>query len=265
MLLLLMIYIVNACPSRRLDGNISTIPGNLSSTPPVIPPRGPFNPGRTTVPQPPNLHPTNQGRPILPPNLKPPTNLLPGPNQVVTPNLKPPTNLPAVIPNPGYQSPGTPIKNPEPPTRIPKPTSTKQTCPRRPASDKLKPKIVKLKDVSFKSKERLEWLQFEICNDVLGVHCCHSKVFNDIKGYVSRTLTLSFTACKEYEITTMPDIPKIEISYKTHNMRLQLNRVEFTMTDYKTKIVCSTCPYDMEFSKSGIDLKNYCYWTMDNA
>ena len=249
MLLLLMIYIVNACPSRRLDGNISTIPGNLSSTAPVIPPRGPFNPGRTTVPQPPNLHPTNQGRPILPPN------------------LKPPTNLPAVIPNPGYQSPGTPIKNPEPPTRIPKPTSTKKACPRRPASDKLKPKIVKLKDVSFKSKERLEWLQFKICNDDLGVlHCCQSKVFNDIKGYVSRTLTLSFTErCKEYEITTMPDIPIIVISYETHNERLQLNRVEFTMTDYKTKIVCSTCPYDMEFSKSGIDLKNYCYWTMDNA
>ena len=283
MLLLLMFYAGNACPSRQYD-NITTILNNQNPTQagqatlfgPKKPNQQPPFPGQPPSPSQPPFpgQPPSPGKPPFPgqPSISgqsPIPSQPPFPVQPPNPGKPPfPGQLPFPTQPPISGKPPIPI----PPNIIPKPTSTEKPCPNK--QEQIEPKNVMLKNVKLLwTKERLKQLQLKICNDYEGVNdCCVSERFriNGAKyldGAIGgRIMTFQFTEeCKGFKITTMPTIPKITMSYKNHDdgiETLDLNIMQFEMIDDKTKIVCSLCRRDIKILNSGIDFKNeLCYWT----
>ena len=274
MLLLLMFYVGNACPSRQYD-NITTILNNQNPTQagqatlfgPKKPNQQPPFPGQPPSPSQPSF-PGQPPSPGKPPFLGQPSisgqspipSQPPFPVQPPNPGKPPfPGQLPFPTQPPISGKPPIPI----PPNIIPKPTSTEKPCPNK--HEQIEPKNVMLKNVKLLwTKERLKRLQLKICNDYEGVNdCCVSELFQINGATGGRTMNFQFTEeCKGFKITTMPTIPKITMSYKTHDgINLYLNIMQFEMIDDKTKIVCSVCRQGITIRKSGIDLNDYCYWT----
>ena len=275
MLLLLMFYAGNACPSRQYD-NITTILNNQNPTQagqatlfgPKKPNQQPPFPGQPPSPSQPPFpgQPPSPGKPPFPgqPSISgqsPIPSQPPFPVQPPNPGKPPfPGQLPFPTQPPISGKPPIPI----PPNIIPKPTSTEKPCPNK--QEQIEPKNVMLKNVKLLwTKERLKQLQLKICNDYEGVNdCCVSELFRINGATGGRIMNFQFIEeCEGFKITTMPTIPIITMSYMTHDSykKLDLKIMQFEMTEDKTKIVCSVCRQNITILNSPIDLKKYCYWT----
>ena len=269
MLLLLMIYVVTACPSQDLSGgNISTTTLRSASSG-VKPPRNTvFPPGPGPVPPIPPIGWPSQGPPVVPV----PVPIIPGQPPILPPTRRPTFpnyNQTPYPPHPPYTSyrPGVP-SGPYHPTKRPPPRRTTTPCPTK-QPENLKAKNVALKSVLFNGHQNgeLTGLNFKICNEFDGLGgCCFKRISQE---KISKEKPISFPkgglGCREFKVHTMPKVPYISFSYDTDyhdEEKMSLKTLEFIMTS-NYKIVCAAPCEGIQFdgTKKIFDKEGDCVWT----